>query len=361
MKTTRLGFASHKTKRAPRTSATLPHVGSVVSVSETVLGDDGFASFVELFDRYRVHYGQPPDRDRSERWLIDATTSGPMRAFLARVDGAPAGICLIVICPASLALSEFWIVRDVYVDPQWRGKGVARALLDNVRAAAEARGALRLTLQTEDDNKAALRLYERYGFRPTTGLRHLSLPLRERAPAPNILVTGVSGTGKSSALAELSRRGYRVVDTDEPGWRTYRAYDAPGDELHRGEYLWAAEKMAAVLSADDDRSLFVGGRATNQSDFYDRFDAIVLLSAPVGVLLDRIAGRTSNPYGKTTLERAEILADVAEVEPLIRKNCTHELDASRPLQEVVAELAAIASNPDGRSGSRTTSPDSPRR
>jgi dephospho-CoA kinase len=33
-----------------------------------------------------------------------------------------------------------------------------------------------------------------------------------------ILVTGMSGTGKSSALAELERRGFRTVDTDEPGW-----------------------------------------------------------------------------------------------------------------------------------------------
>jgi predicted ATPase len=34
----------------------------------------------------------------------------------------------------------------------------------------------------------------------------------------NVLVTGMSGTGKSSALAELGRRGYRVVNTDDPGW-----------------------------------------------------------------------------------------------------------------------------------------------
>jgi dephospho-CoA kinase len=30
-----------------------------------------------------------------------------------------------------------------------------------------------------------------------------------------ILLTGMSGTGKSSALAELGRRGYRIVDTDD--------------------------------------------------------------------------------------------------------------------------------------------------
>ena len=38
-----------------------------------------------------------------------------------------------------------------------------------------------------------------------------------------ILVTGMSGTGKSSALAELRERGFDVVDTDEPGWTDWSA------------------------------------------------------------------------------------------------------------------------------------------
>jgi shikimate kinase len=160
-----------------------------------------------------------------------------------------------------------------------------------------------------------------------------------------ILVTGLSATGKSSALAELGRRGYRVVDTDAPGWREYRKYVESSDELHRGEWLWVEERITGLLDSSDDRSLFVGGGARNQSKFYYRFDAVVLLSAPADVMLDRIARRTTNDYGKTALERAEILADLAEVEPLLRAGCTHELDASRPLDEVVADLIALASRP----------------
>jgi GNAT superfamily N-acetyltransferase len=154
-----------------------------MDVSEVVPGDHGFQSFVEPFERYRAHYGQTADRNRSQAWLTDATTTGPMRAFLARVDGVAAGMCLIAICPASLTLGEFWMVRDVFVDPRWRRTGVARALLDAVRAAARQRGALRLALQTEDDNVAALRLYEQYGFGPVTGLRHLMLALAPTAHA----------------------------------------------------------------------------------------------------------------------------------------------------------------------------------
>ncbi len=94
-----------------------------------------------------------------------------------------------------------------------------------------------------------------------------------------------------------------------------------------------------------ERSLFVGGGASNQSKFYNRFDAVVLLTAPADVMFDRVGRRTTNDYGKSPLERAMILEDLAVVVPLLREGCTHELDASRPLDEVVADLIAIESHP----------------
>jgi hypothetical protein len=155
----------------------------------------------------------------------------------------------------------------------------------------------------------------------------------------------MSGTGKSSALAELGRRGYRVVDTDDPGWREYRADVESPDPVHRGEWLWVEERITRLMDSVGGRPLFVQGCVRNQSKFYDRFDAVVLLSAPAEVILDRIARRTTNDYGKTPVERAMILDDLAQVEPLLRAGCTHELDASRPLDDVVADLIAIASRP----------------
>ena len=157
-----------------------------------------------------------------------------------------------------------------------------------------------------------------------------------------VLVTGIAGTGKSSALAELGRRGYRVVDTGDPGWREYREYVESSDELHRGEWLWVEERITGLLDSDDGRSLFVEGCVWNQSKFYDRFNAVVLLTAPADVILDRVARRTRNNYGKTALERAMILDDLVTVEPFLREGCTHELDASRPLADIVADLTTIA-------------------
>lgn len=147
-----------------------------------------------------------------------------------------------------------------------------------------------------------------------------------------VLVTGMSGVGKSTALAELARRGYATVDTD----------DGPWIELIEGEPLWREPLIEGLLNRPRERPLFVQGTVANQGRFYDRFDAIVLLTAPTDVVLDRIARRTNNPFGKTAEERSRILADIAEVEPLLRRSATHEIDTARPLSEVVDVLAGIA-------------------
>jgi dephospho-CoA kinase len=148
-----------------------------------------------------------------------------------------------------------------------------------------------------------------------------------------VLVTGMSGTGKSAALAELERRGHRVVDTDYGGWTE----GEPGSER-----LWREDRIEALLDEHEEGVLFISGAADNQGTFYPRFDAVVLLSAPADVILERIAARESNDFGKTGTERELILNDVAVVEPLVRAGATAEIDTRAPLADVVDALERIA-------------------
>jgi shikimate kinase len=133
------------------------------------------------------------------------------------------------------------------------------------------------------------------------------------------LVTGMSGAGKSTLLDELSRRGHRVVDTDYDGWT-----------LTDG--TWDEPRMSALL--DDCDEMVVSGTVMNQGIFYDRFDHVVLLSAPLDVLFERVANRVNNPYGKTAEQQAEIKRYLDEVEPLLRRGATTELDGRRPVGEL---------------------------
>jgi len=147
-----------------------------------------------------------------------------------------------------------------------------------------------------------------------------------------VLVTGMSGTGKSSVLRVLADRGHRVVDTDTEEW----------SEWVDDGWNWRENAIDALLEGHEQGHLFLAGCHTNQGRFYDLLDGIVLLSAPAEVLLERIETRLDNPYGKSDEERALVLRHLAEVEPLLRATATAELDATAPLADVADRLEAIA-------------------
>jgi dephospho-CoA kinase len=147
----------------------------------------------------------------------------------------------------------------------------------------------------------------------------------------------MSGTGKSSALVELAKRGFEVVDTDQDGWSVW--------SNAAGGYVWDEKRIAALLARKEDSTLYVSATVSNQGRFYPRFDAVVLLSAPAEVLLSRITTRETNDYGKSSQERDLILRHLAEVEPLLRATCTHEIDATQPFDDVVEQLVAIGREP----------------
>lgn len=143
----------------------------------------------------------------------------------------------------------------------------------------------------------------------------------------------MSGTGKSTALDRLAQHGFRAVDTDFDGW-----IDDTGPEP-----LWREDRIDALL-AEHERSgepLFVAGTVLNQEKFYPRFDHVVLLTAPLAVMLDRIAARETNPFGKTAEQRERIVTDTAEIEPLLRSSATMEIDTRGPIDDVVDRLAAL--------------------
>ena len=141
-----------------------------------------------------------------------------------------------------------------------------------------------------------------------------------------VLLTGMSGTGKTTVLRELERRGHLTVDTDYDGW-----------VLPNG--TWDEPRMADLLAAHPD--VVVSGTVENQVGFYDRFDHVVLLSAPLHVLLERVRRRSDNPYGRSAEQRAEIAQYTRTVEPLLRKGATLELDGQRPVPELADALEGL--------------------
>lgn len=126
-------------------------------------------------------------------------------------------------------------------------------------------------------------------------------------------------------MRALAARGYKAIDTDD-GWC---------QALADGRQIWREDAIKALLATEDADVLFVAGCEENQAQFHAQFDHIVLLSAPLETLVERLANRTSNPYGKAPEELRRVLDDVETVEPLLRRVADHEVRTTVPLNEVV--------------------------
>jgi shikimate kinase len=144
-----------------------------------------------------------------------------------------------------------------------------------------------------------------------------------------VLLTGMSATGKSTIIRELAARGYKAIDTDTDEWSEWA--DAPDGP----DWIWREDRLQRLLATEDAAILFISGCKTNQGKFYPQFDQVILLTAPMPLILERLATRTTNPYGKHPAELARILDHIATVEPLLRRGASLEIDTSAPLPQVI--------------------------
>jgi dephospho-CoA kinase len=155
-----------------------------------------------------------------------------------------------------------------------------------------------------------------------------------------VLITGMSGTGKSTVVAALAARGFKAVDADSPDFsEVVGVPDGVITGIGPGvDWVWREDRIAALLATEDADVLFVGGCASNQGTFSAQFDHVVLLTASADVIAERLATRTTNDFGKDPGQLARTLMLRQEVEPLLRRGADIELDTAAPLDDVVASI-----------------------
>ena len=168
--------------------------------------------------------------------------------------------------------------------------------------------------------------------------------LGPREAMKRVLLTGMSGSGESTLVAELTSRGFAAVDADSDEWSEWVETDGDPTGTNPGhDWYWREDRIRDLLASPDIDLLFVSGCAENMVKFYPQFDHIILLSAPAPVILERRANRANNPYGKRPEEVERVLIHIDTVEPALRRVAHHEVDTSAPLDLVVSEILSIVS------------------
>jgi GNAT superfamily N-acetyltransferase len=139
---------------------------------------DDLDDLVALFDGYRVFYKRVSDPAVAREFLHQRLALRESVIFLARdSNGDPLGFTQLYPCFSSVSARRLWILNDLFIAEPARGRGVARSLMDRAKRHALQTGALRLVLQTAQDNAPAQALYESLGYVRSDGMYEYSLEL----------------------------------------------------------------------------------------------------------------------------------------------------------------------------------------
>jgi adenylate kinase family enzyme len=166
----------------------------------------------------------------------------------------------------------------------------------------------------------------------------------------NVLITGVSGSGKTSIATELAKRGYdtRNMDSIEGlcSWVNLdngkpesdnRENDSNWLETH--DWLWNEEKLKELLQETDDT--FYCGSSGNQKQFYPLFGKVILLEMSADLIKERVLNNSrDHSYGQMPGEMDAIMGYFEEFQDEAKAAGAVIIDARKPLSKVVSLILA---------------------
>jgi broad-specificity NMP kinase len=163
----------------------------------------------------------------------------------------------------------------------------------------------------------------------------------------NYLITGVAGTGKSSAAKELRRRGYHAYDTEE-GFSYYIdkrtgercAYPAHPSEAWylNHERVFDEKILDNLLKKHADETLFICSITANQNKFYPIFNNIFLLTTDDELISHRLRTRMGNDFGKHPLDLKRVISRHAAFDEELMEAGAIVIDASKPIGQMVDQI-----------------------
>jgi ribosomal protein S18 acetylase RimI-like enzyme len=122
-------------------------------------------ALAKLFDAYRQFYKQEPDLIAATHFLKNNLENNESAIFLAQHNNQALGFVQLYPTWESISMSKRWVLYDLFVTPEGRGKSISRALMQQAKKLAVNSGAKFICLETAHDNVIGQTLYESEGYK----------------------------------------------------------------------------------------------------------------------------------------------------------------------------------------------------
>jgi ribosomal protein S18 acetylase RimI-like enzyme len=118
----------------------------------------------ELFDQYRIFYHKDSDIPAAEKFLKERIEKQDSEIFVAENDGKLIGFVQLYPIFSSTRMKRYWLLNDLYVNENYRGKGFSKELIEISKELAKSTDASGILLETGKSNDIGNRLYPSCGF-----------------------------------------------------------------------------------------------------------------------------------------------------------------------------------------------------
>ncbi len=120
---------------------------------------------IELFDNYRVFYEKESDKQKAEEFLSERLNFDDSKIFVAETDDKKlVGFVQLYPIFSSTRMQRLWLLNDLFVDKEHRGKGISKQLIENSKELCKQTNACGLILETSKANSIGNELYPKVGF-----------------------------------------------------------------------------------------------------------------------------------------------------------------------------------------------------
>lgn len=121
---------------------------------------------VELFDQYRTFYHKESDKTEAKIFLKARIENHESEIFVAEENGFLTGFTQLFPLFSSTRMKRYWLLNDLFVNENHRGKGHSKALIENAKALCIDTKACGILLETDKTNTIGNQLYPSCGFDP---------------------------------------------------------------------------------------------------------------------------------------------------------------------------------------------------
>jgi ribosomal protein S18 acetylase RimI-like enzyme len=137
---------------------------AAVSTAHAGDGATDIEALARLFDAYRIFYEREPDPESAKRYIGKRLRGGGSHFIKALAQGRIVGFAHLSETLDTLSMRDAWFLEDLFVDPDYRRRGVGSALLRHAERFARDTHGSRLSLFTARTNLIAQALYEANGY-----------------------------------------------------------------------------------------------------------------------------------------------------------------------------------------------------